>query len=52
MDAGEAGSKLQKRKLHAPKDGWKDAKCVTLNVFTDMHCLYHHLSNIFWQLRV
>ncbi len=52
LDAGEAGSKLLKRKLPAPKDGWKDAKGVTMTVFTDRHCLYRHLSNIFWQMRV
>jgi hypothetical protein len=47
LDSGEAGSKLLKRKLPAPKDGWKDAKGVTLNVFTDRHTLYQHMSNIF-----
>ncbi len=52
LDSGEASSKLMKRKLHAPKDGWKDAKGVTLNVVTDRHTLYQHLSNILWQLRV
>jgi len=26
LDSGGAGLKLLKRKLHAPKDGWKDAK--------------------------
>ena len=52
LDPGEARSKLLKRKLSAPKDGWKDAKGVTLNVFTDRHTLYQHVSNIFWQLRV
>ncbi len=46
LDTGEAGSKLLKRKLHAPKDGWKDAEGVTLTVFTHRHCLYQHVSNI------
>ena len=52
-DADDFGkkSKMLKRKLPAPKDGWKDAKGVTLNVFTDRHCLYQHATNIFWKLR-
>ena len=47
LDAGEARSKLLKRKLPSPKDGRKDAKGVTLNVFTDRHCLYQHMRFFF-----
>jgi hypothetical protein len=44
-------SKLLKRKLPAPMDGWKDPKGVTMRVFTDRYSLYHHVANIFWKLR-
>ena len=39
LDAREVGSMLPKRKLPTPKDGWKDAKGVTMNVFADRHCM-------------
>jgi len=44
-------SKLLKRKLHAPMDGWKDPKGVTLRVFTYRYCMYQHVANIFLKLR-
>ncbi len=50
-EEGEGKIKFLKRKLPAPKDGWKDAKGVTLLVYFDRFKLFHHLSNIFWQLR-
>ena len=51
LQEDKKSSKLMKRKLPAPMDGWKDPKGVTLHVFTDMHCLYQHVANIFWKLR-
>ena len=43
--------RLLKRKLPAPKDGWKDAKGATISVYTDRHLLYQQLFDIFWKLR-
>ncbi len=43
--------RLLKRKLPAPKDGWKDAKGATISVYTDRHLLYQQLFEIFWKLR-
>ncbi len=34
-DTVEADNKLRKRKLPAPRDGWKDAKGVTISDFSD-----------------
>jgi hypothetical protein len=51
QDGGEGISNLRKRKLHAPKNGWKDPKGVTMHFFTGRFCLYQHASNIFWKLR-
>jgi hypothetical protein len=44
-------SKLLKRKLRAPMDGWKDPTSVTMRVFTDRYSMYQHVSNIFWKPR-
>ncbi len=43
--------RLLKRKLPAPKDGWKDAKGATISVYTDRHLMYQQLFDIFWKLR-
>ena len=40
LNTGEERSKLMKRKLPSPKDGWKDLKGVTLPVLTYKHCMY------------
>jgi hypothetical protein len=43
--------KLLKRKLQAPKDGWKDSKDATILVYTDRHLIFQHFFEIFWKLR-
>jgi hypothetical protein len=43
--------RLLKRKLPAPKDGWKDTKGATISVYTYRHLLYQQLFEIFWKLR-
>ena len=43
--------RMLKRKLPAPKDGWKDLKGVTINVYTERALLYQDLFDIFWKLR-
>ena len=43
--------KLLKRKLPAPKDGLLDKKGVILHTFRDRHCLFQHLTDMFFKLR-
>jgi hypothetical protein len=43
--------KLLKRKLPAPKDGWLDKKGIILHTFRDRHCLFQHLTDMFFKLR-
>jgi hypothetical protein len=40
-----------KRKLPIPKDGWKDAKGVTLRAHVDKNFLFQQLFDIMWKLR-
>ncbi len=40
-EEGEGKSKFLKRKLPPPKDGWKDAKVVTLLVYLDVIEMLH-----------
>jgi hypothetical protein len=47
QDAGEDNNKLLKRKLHAPKEGWKDPKGVAMHVFPYRFYVYQHVANIF-----
>ena len=41
LEPGEGGSKLLKRKLPGPKDGWKYAKSMTIIVYADKYRFFH-----------
>jgi hypothetical protein len=51
LEPEEGSTKLLKRKMSAPKDGWKDAKGMTISIYADKHRFFHHLADIFWQLK-
>jgi hypothetical protein len=40
-------SKLLKRKLPSPKDGWKDARGATIVSFSDRHMLFQNIFDMF-----
>ena len=40
-------TKLLKRKLLAPKDGWLDKKGIILHSYRDRHLLLQHLTDMF-----
>ena len=44
-------NRMLKRKLPAPKDGWKGLKGMTIQLYSDRNTLYQQLYDIFWKLR-
>ena len=40
-------SRLLKRKLPSPKDGWKDARGANIVSFADRHRLFHNIFDMF-----
>ena len=44
-------SRLLKRKLPSPKDGWKDARGANIVSFADRHRLFQNIFDMFWKLR-
>ena len=42
--------RMLKRELPSPKDGWKDLKGMTIQMYSDRNLLYQQLFDIFWKL--
>ena len=40
-------NRILKRKLPSPKDGWKDVKGMTIQMYSDRNTLYQQLYDIF-----